>query len=108
MSILDEETGISVRKSTEECGANFDLTKFELCPSWLTWESWGDCEEKNTIQVPTSQVRVYKYTYNFFLKNKSVKNYQKGTGTNGIKQKILYSFFSYFHGYKISKVMKTK
>ena len=25
------------------CGSNYDLTRFKVCPSWLNWEPWSNC-----------------------------------------------------------------
>ena len=52
--VEDEATGDILRKSTKECGTNFELSEFELCPSWLEWEAWGDCESKDLVETPTA------------------------------------------------------
>ena len=38
--------------NTEECGESKDLTKYEICPNWLQWETWSDCYIYARIETP--------------------------------------------------------
>ena len=50
--IWDEDTQTWIRTNTTECGTNFELSEFDLCPSWLEWETWGNCFQKAMIEDP--------------------------------------------------------
>ena len=48
-----------------DCGPTTELTKFRICPNWLSWNEWSTCEqdEKKYEVIGGNRTENYYYTF---------------------------------------------
>ena len=49
----------------KDCGKTTELTRFRICPSWLSWNEWTECnqDEKKFEQIGGKNTENYYYTF---------------------------------------------
>ena len=76
-----------------DCGDDRELTLFEECPQWLTWEAWSKCEADQ--EIPKTRSDDKNARYNTF---KRFRQRFCNTGIEKVRSHfpVLYKYKEYF------------